>query len=84
MDSSRKSTVGSHFVKDESAERTQCNYCKMWCSCKMGSTSNLTSHLRTQHPLQFVQTQSRRGSSEQSVDDPDSASASETQSSLSV
>ena len=49
--SSKHSWVWNHFIYSNTVNKAQCNYCKTLISNNKGSTSGMSSHMRSKHRL---------------------------------
>ncbi|PKK57988.1 hypothetical protein RhiirC2_797042 [Rhizophagus irregularis] len=49
--SSKHSWVWNHFTYDNTVKKAQCNHCKTLISNNKGSTSGMSSHVRSKHRL---------------------------------
>ena len=49
--STKRSWVWQHFKFEDTVKKAKCNYCKTLISCNKGSTTGLSSHLKSKHSL---------------------------------
>lgn len=49
--SSKHSWVWNHFTYDNTAKKSRCNHCRTLISSNKGSTSGMSSHIRSKHKL---------------------------------
>ena len=49
--STKRSWVWDHYTFDEHTKKAQCNYCKAFISTSKGSTSGMSSHIKSQHGI---------------------------------
>ena len=50
-----RSWVWEHFTYDDSLKKPQCNYCKIHVSASKGSTTGMSNHIKSKHPLKTPQ-----------------------------
>lgn len=50
-----RSWVWEHFTLDDNLKKPQCNYCKIHVSASKGSTSGMSKHIKSKHPLKTPQ-----------------------------
>lgn len=48
-----RSWVWEHFTFDDDLKKPQCNYCKIHVSANMGSTTGMSKHIKSKHPLKM-------------------------------
>ena len=48
---SKRSWVWNHFTFDENTKKAQCNYCQALIAMNKGSTSGMSSHIKSQHGI---------------------------------
>lgn len=49
--SSKHSWIWNHFIYDNNVKKARCNHCKTLISNNKGSTSGMSSHLKSKHRL---------------------------------
>ena len=49
----KRSWVWDYFTWNNSVEKAQCNFCKIYISANKGSTSGMSNHLRHKHPIKI-------------------------------
>lgn len=47
----KRSWVWNHFAFDENTKKAQCNYCKAFITVNKGSTSGMSSHVKSKHGI---------------------------------
>lgn len=47
----KRSWVWTHFVYDENTKKAQCNHCKTFIAINKGSTSGMSSHMKSKHGI---------------------------------
>ena len=50
-DKKHRSWVWEHFTLDKKLKKLQCNYCKVHVSASKGSTTGISKHIKSKHPL---------------------------------
>lgn len=50
-----RSWVWEHFTLDDNSNKPQCNYCKIHVSASKGSTTGMSKHIKSKHPLKMPQ-----------------------------
>jgi hypothetical protein len=49
----QRSWVWEHFTLDDNLNKPQCNYCKIHVSASKGSTTGMSKHIKSKHPLKM-------------------------------
>ncbi len=60
--SGKRSWVWEHYTNDDTTKKARCNHCKTLITINKGSTSGMSSHLRSRHKIERGQEQEDSGS----------------------
>ena len=51
MDQTKRSWVWAYFTYDKTIQKARCNYCKVLICTNKGSTSGMSTHMKTKHKI---------------------------------